>query len=533
MGGDGSGKRKGLALALARSLTSFQRNNFETIVEPISDNEIGMRLFRIGIGRRARVEIYEMMRLILEANPCILSTKNGTYDDIDHLMSIPLKGSTNVPIEARAIATGLPKGLARTILGRAQEIYRNHNSVEVIAGLSQKELAARSGYYPTIHILEMSACDRGCPHCSNLSGPNMKGAGFDDIMRAFDVLPPSPFGLLCTGGEPMMFTGTYKGRRMNLGDVFTHLFERFPQMPYIGAVTSGINFEKPLEAEAAESIRSLPEDAKARIRLHISLSDFPYMRKEHAALMMESARMHEAEVLEDARSLHGEAGAGPELPEDARKSIEKARAAQIATMRFAIENGFRIGFNSFFAFRRYKDEFAIPLCRQLFPSMDPKVIETFTFPDHYMRAPGPIGRWAAMEGRYLTDGISIEEDPSCHGYCGIRLPKGMKRSDISSGKRIPVPIELALSRGGDLGIGCCNVGSYHAVISNIHEGRRQIKEDTLAFMRRIRRIQEKGVGLKCMECIGQADHIREPGRFRKIVGPENMGIVTAERLRRR
>ena len=71
------------------------------------------------------------------------------------------------------------------------------------------------------------------------------------------------------------------------------------------------------------------------------------------------------------------------------------------------------------------------------------------------------------------------------------------------------------------------------MISNIHEGRRRIREDTLAFMRRIRKIQEKGVGLKCMECLGQADHIREPKRFRKIVGPDNAKLVSAERLRRR
>ena len=441
MGGDGSGKRKGLALALARSLTAFQRNNFETIVEPISDDEIGMRLFRIGIGRRARVEIYEMVGLILEANPCILSTKSGTYNDVEHMMAIPLDNRAIVPIQARDIASKLSKGMARTMLGRAGEIYKDYNSVEVLAGLSQAELAARSGYYPAIYILEMSACDRGCPHCSNLSGPNMKGVGFDEIVRAFDTLPPSPFGLLCTGGEPMMWTD----RDMNLGDVFAYLFERFPQIPYIGAVTSGINFEKPLEAAAAGSIRSLPEDAKARIKICISLSDFPYLRD--ATLIMELLKMHKAEVLDDAQSLHGEAGQLPELPDEARRSIEKARAAQIATIRFAIENGFQISFNSFFGFRRYKDEFAIPLCRQLFPSMDPNVVETFTFPEHYMRAPGPVGRWAAVEGRYFTDGISIEEDHSCHGYSGIRLPKGMKMSEILSGKRIPVPVELALSRG--------------------------------------------------------------------------------------
>ncbi len=477
-------------LAFARVLPNFDDGNLRTIYEPVSHTLIGKRLFEMGVGRKAREEIIGVLEAILEANPAIVHSSDGMYSRMEHLTSIQWKNGV-VNERARKLFSRIPKGLVKTMIGQSLDIIRR-SKPQVLVGLSEEEKMARSDYYPTIAYVETSACNRGCGHCASMATPDLANIAFDEIVRGFERLPPSSRGVLFTAGEPLRWTGTHKGKPVNLGDAFRYLLERFPGISMLTAGTSGINFDDPLEAAAAIALAKTPDHIKQKIHLLISLSDYPHFRM------------------------------------DGINGIEAARKAQRETIRFALENGFRMRFISFLTIKQYESEIVKPVCLELFPGLHENEIEAFRFHGERREERDNRGRAARAKG-YFKDAPPLRDWEACLAYSAIRVPPKSRLQKILHMKRLPAAVNLMLSPGGDLAPGCCLSPAHLATISNTGKTYEQIRDDTTAFVKRIKRMKMEGK-LSCMGCLGTLD-IRDPRRFRGIVGPENAKLIPAEKLR--
>jgi hypothetical protein len=506
-----------------------------TLYEPVSENGIGKALFQMGIGRPARREVYDLVHAFMEDNPCLLASEVGGYTRANHLRSIPLSDKASVSERAREIFSRIPKGIARTVIERFLEIMKKADACSVLVGLSDEDKEARSVYYPVISYVETAACDRACGHCSTLANPRLPNVSFDDITRGFGKLPPSPLGVSFTYGEPFRWNDGSGGRRLNIGDALRHVLERFPDVRFLALVTSGINFKDRLEAEAADTISRLPESMRQRIHISVTLSDYPHF--ERGSVKRERA-FRKAQMDDVRRKLRsGEISAAAPLDlsklgqpnEEDAKRIEAARQAQVGAIRFAIENGLRVRMNSFLDLGRYADEVARPLCSELVRGMDVSQVRAFGHDWMTYRVTSWIGRAALERGSYFVDTMIEKEMSQCFAYSGVMLPP---RADIDAvlAGNLRVPLNLTLSPGGFLAPGCCMPPSQHAVISDIRKPVEGISEDAVAFMRRIRRMKADGK-LTCMGCIGEADYVRDPVRFRKTVGPKNAALIPAGKLR--
>ncbi len=532
-------KERSAIVSFAHAFEHFGDNDLVALYEPVSENGVGKALFQIGIGRTARREIHDLVRAFMEDNPRIIpSGDGGYYKQVDHLRSIPLSEKAHVSERTRGIYSRIPSGIVRTVIERSREIIEKANACSVLVGLSDEVREAKSVYYPVISYIETTTCDRACGHCFTLAGPNLPNISFDDIMRGFDRLPPSPFGVSFTYGEPFRWSGRSGGRRLNIGDALSRILEKFPDMLFLALVTSGINFKDALEAEAADTISKLPEWTRQRIHLSVSLSDYPHfdkgsVKRERA---LRKAQMSDLRSKLRSREINETAPVdlsllGERLKVADAQRIAAAREAQIATIRFAIENGMRVRMNSFLDIRRYAAEIAWPLCSGLVPGMDLSQVRAFGHDWMTFKGTSWVGRAALQRGSYFVDSPLEIEMSQCFAYSGVRLPPGADIEDVLAGN-LRVPLHLTLSPGGFLGPGCCVPPAQHAVVSHISKPLEEITGDAIAFMRKIRRMRADGK-LSCMRCIGESDHVRDPKRFRKTVGPKNAALIPASKLRMR
>jgi hypothetical protein len=525
-------------LAFARCFACLGDDELKALYEPLSDTEMGKRLFRIGIGRKARPEIHELIRIIMETNPCLIPSAEGGYSRVEHLQSIPLRDETFIDERARAIYSTIPVGIVRTVIERGSEILKKPNACSVLVGLSDEDREAKSDYFPAISYIETSACDRACDHCATLASPKLPNIKFDEIARAFQKLGPSPFGLGITYGEPFRWSEGEGNTRLNIGHIISIILNTFPDIRFLAVITSGINFKDALESEAAEVLQKLPDSMKERITFAITLSDYPHFEKDGVKRENALRKTQMSDIRSKLKNKEISAQKpldlgklGFEMREVDIRRKEAARNAQIATIRFALENGFHVRFNSFMGFEEYAKEIARPLCSELFSGIDTEQVVTYRFDEMSIRGASFLGRQGLRNKRYFIDAPLEKETGQCFAYSGVRLPPRADLEQVLS-SRLQVPLSLTLSPGGYLGPGCCVPPAHHAVISHIDKPLERIQEDTIAFMRKIRRMKAEGA-LTCMRCIGESDSIRDPARFRKVVGPDNAKLIPAEKLRSR
>jgi hypothetical protein len=363
-----------------------------------------------------------------------------------------------------------------------------------VVGLPEKERAAKADYQPVITYVETAACNRGCGHCSNMATQRLANMTFGEMVRGFEVLPPSADGVGFTHGEPFRFTGNHSGKSVNLGHAAGYLLEKFPDLKHVRIVTSGINFADPLEAGAADTLSQIRDEWKQRVLFAVSISDYPHFK--------------------------------------AAGKVQAARRVQLETVRFVVENGFWLGFNSFLEPRQLVAEIILPLCEGLFPRLNQDELGLFSFGALTRTKVDLRGRAGARARRYSPDAPAPVELGPCLAFQGIRLPAGVKKDELMAMERFPVQVGLTLSPGGFLGPGCCEDQAHFGVISSIGEPYARIKEDTAAFMKRIERLRA-GKRLTCIGCVGATHHVRDPERFKRCVGPANAKLIPAGKLRTR
>ncbi len=481
-------------LAFAYCMGEFQTRDLGQVYEPLSTIPAGKVLFQIGVGRKARKEITELLAAVLEANPAVVHLSGGTYSRTNRLQSMLKDDKAVVTEAARKWFARIPPELARIVIECGRNILNGSNSSWAVVGLPENKRAAKADYQPAIAYIETAACNRGCGHCSNMAAERLANIRFDVIVRGFEILPPSADGVGFAYGEPFRWTDIHEGSRLNLGHAVGYLLEKFPDMKRVRIVTSGINFADPLEAGAAEVLSGMKDEWKQRVMFAVSLSDYPHFR-----------------------------GMG---------KAEAARKVQLDTVRFVLENGFWLWFNSFLEPEQSVSEIVMPLCDGLFPRLNPDEIRMFSL-EPFIRSKVDLrGRAGARARRYSPDAPAPIEFSQCLAFPGIRLPAGIGKDELLAMERFPVQIGLTLSPGGSLGPGCCVDQSHFGVISSIGESYGRIKEDTVAFMKRIERMRA-GKKLTCMSCVGATHHIRDGNRFKRCVGPDNAALIPASKLARR
>ncbi len=484
-------ERSGI-LAFAYCMGEFQTRDLGQVYEPLSTTPAGKVLFQIGVGRKARKEITELLAAVLEANPSVVHLSGGTYSRAGRLQSMLKDDKAVVSEAARKWFARIPPELVRIVIECGRNILNGPDSSWAVVGLPEDVRAAKADYQPVIANIETAACNRGCGHCSNMATERLANISFDGMIRGFEILPPSADGVCFAYGEPFGLTDIYQGKRVNLGHAVGYLLEKFPDMKRVRIVTSGINFADPLEAGAAEVLSGIRDEWKQRVMFAVSLSDYPHF------------------------GLRGKA--------------EAARKVQLDTVRFVLENGFWLWFNSFLEPKQSVSEIVMPLCDGLFPRLDPDEIKMFSLEPFIRTKVDLRGRAGARARRYSPDAPAPIDIGQCLAFPGIRLPPGIKKDELMAMESFPVQVRLTLSPGGFLGPGCCEDQSHFGVISDIGKPYQQIKDDTAAFMKRIERMRA-GKKLTCMSCVGATHHIRDEDRFKRCVGPANAKLVPASKLR--
>ncbi len=447
----------------------------QQLYEPLTLDKIGLGLFRLDIGRIARPQIKAL---------------------VDHW---PRKGKIDKQVEQWFAE--LPGQLVDLFIAKEEE------------GLDVTKSDFPDGirhlpfdYVPAIKFVGLEACNRHCSHCSTMATPGLPHMDYAVFKEAFTVLPPHPAGVHVTFGEPFWWRGYAEDKTLTLGDMIAH-FSGHPHAPYVKCVTSGINFNDPVESAAAARLAELQDPG--RLTLEITLSDYPKLR------------------------IPGHQGS------------DSARKIQRDTLKFALQHGFGISFVEFLDLSTIKSEILHPVINELIPNVATDEIVLFepVFSSwNGRRKPKQMGRQAVLDRSY------IPADSPGLSYClsPIRwidpIPKKEKRNGpqiaalrlerfIREGK-ITVPVPLALMPGGDLAPGCCIPPSQHGVIANIREPYDDIKRKTRECIQRIDALRREN-RLTCLDCVAQTDHIRDAKRFVRTVGPANAAIVPREKLVRR
>jgi len=126
--------------------------------------------------------------------------------------------------------------------------------------------------YPTsipISVIALEMCNRGCRHCGVDAKPSLENPQIRDLKEwlkraTFPQDPTDP--VIVTYGEPF----NYPDLAQLIEAVLTHIDGK-----PIRIVTSGIDFRKEPENQAAQFLSQLPAELKRRTRFALSLSPYP------------------------------------------------------------------------------------------------------------------------------------------------------------------------------------------------------------------------------------------------------------------
>lgn len=322
----------------------------------------------------------------------------------------------------------------------------------------------------TIGIINLEACNRLCGHCFMDANSALPQFGLSDLKLYASGLKFSP-NVIITFGEPMFYRSVEDGTTHDLSDMVKCLLSR-DEVQKIQIVTSGINPASKREQKVAEKLLEIRREDARRVSFVISFSDYPQF--------------------------------GGKNPID----------VQMATLKFALANGFSAGIITFHSREKMRPALAMIRSHGLEP-FEHSGCGAISMPQdglHFLvryREPCGNGRMGMAQGYLSEEDLFVNNDGSC---------------SIGGG------MSLSISPDGSLGPGCCKPYSPFIAIANAKlHAPEQINEFAKAFYRR--RIMESARNgcVSCTNCITTAPALRETGRLFNVIGPNAMHTVLSRR----
>jgi hypothetical protein len=447
-------------------------------LEPITYVKKGLGLLRIGIGKIARSEIlrafWETLSFLRENGRCTSEHFPDFHKDLRYVLC----AKPELRDEAIRISRQLDS-LPQEFLG----LHIPEESVRI--GFSQNGRIYDKKYLPRINIIGLEQCNRACAHCAALATPNRPRLRYSDFLRWKGLMRFSS-DLTITYGEPFYWSDRFDGRQVTVGDLSADLTS-LNASTKVDIVTSGINFDSPRERKAAQTLAALSQEARRRIRLTLTISDYPRFSLE---------------------------GLG---------HIEAARKVQSDTIRFAAESGMRLTMISFPDDDKVKEEMIIPVASSLFTGF-PK--ERFAISRNFKcerRTASLVGRAGLREGEYEPEETS-HTTRRCLSRQGLTIEREFKpfeqpkEFEPDADGYIVQNADLALMSNGELVPGCCKFESSYAAIADLRQDSpAEIQDKTSAFVQRLDRLRREEK-LDCFECISSAGKVRHPKLLRKAYG---------------
>ena len=447
-------------------------------VEPFEYDGPGITLLKNGIGKIARPEI---VHLFWEAFSILKEKQDYHY-----------VSNTEFARDMRLLLQGLSESDPRIalILGRMDQIPADYLELPFFEPLHSTTFAQTGKTYekiyePHIRRIALEQCNRACSHCGALSTPRRSHLKFEDFLRCVDMIPFSP-EVSISYGEPFYWSDNHDDNLVALGDLVEIIAgPRFNRRVEI--VTSGINFEAGVERKAAEKIAGLPKEAREKVKIMLTVSDYPNFRL---------------------KSLRG---------------VEAARKVQQDTLKFVAEAGLPVGFLSFIPSQQAKAEIIVPTVTSLFPAFPKDQIVLAQEVDIEDRCEAPIGRAALKTGEYNPP-ETFTPHRGCVSCYGLRTYKDLDlfdRRDVFKPNAEGLYVqdgELTLTGDGALVPGCCTFIASYAEIANLKtDSMGEIRQKTTEFIRRLDKLR-KDEKLNCISCIASANKIRRPRLLRKSHG---------------
>ena len=458
-------------VAISQLLSNYRRildgNTIPVPLSPLSDDYIGHNLLANGIGRVDLAKV-ELIFNFLDA-----ITSSNDLSPLAFLLRSRRDLSTDFWVGHFAKQQGVVAWAEQNSSKFEQtfETARAGSHVRLFE-INESDPAHGERRILLRHVA-LESCNRGCNHCSVMASPNLPSMGSEMMKKWLDIFELAEVVTL-SFGEPFYSHST--------PDLVRLILSSNPNVA-VEVVTAGVNKFARAEARIADAIAGLPEQFRRRTIMTCSLSDYPH----YTIPGMDLAQ--------------------------ARRQV------QIATVRFAIENGIHPSFISFLPTEQAIREIVLLAVMGAIPhaNVNGFALRQKTLDSRYL-AEGNHGRHALISGRY-------EQYP---------------RSDLLPGTncilRNSRRVEVTVTGDGHLLPGCCRPESVLASTGRL--GDADLREKTLGLYRSLERRYMGGFmgrtesGVSCLDCLVLAPILRNHDRF-GIIGKANFAKVMAMREERR
>jgi hypothetical protein len=436
-------------------------------LEPVEYSDAGMALLRNGVGIPASNNI-SMLFWKIEAflERSIRGFRLSMIDSPARKEIADILMKSKDIHEYRRLLDGVDSRFLLFDEAR-RRITKYHRNAEVF----------KKKYDPVISIISLERCNRGCAHCGADASPKTPDLDFSVIEKL-----SSEFGfgdkVSITSGEPFIWRDA--NRDLDLSDIVKHVAD-FENVRKIEIVTSGVDFSSPIEAKAAKRIAALPLEIRKKMKITLSISDFPSYQRE--GMDRSSA----------------------------------ARQVQKESFAFFTNAGIRIIATSFLSQEKTYQEVVLPAALELFPD------KQFIWSNHGQIKFRPVV--AVGRGRRISTHPSDQLGATgikCSSYPGVIVrdsPEDIFSAEIEPDQngRYSQQGELGVLSNGDLVPGCCQFMAKHARIAHADDGFDEIRSKTDEFINKLDSHRRSGK-LDCFRCAGSAERTSSKRRLEKNIG---------------